>query len=84
MARRDFATEINDTTYTKVVDNADVFTLLENYVGSVLVIVQAPGDTAPTIGDGGIPLDGIFPYSGDAADVWAISPKGTTTIFGLT
>ena len=83
MARRDFATDINDTTYTKVVSNATVFTILENYVGSVRVIIQNPGDAAPSLGDGGIPLDGTFPYSGEAADVWVISPKGATTIYGL-
>lgn len=84
MAIRTFATEINDATYTKVGDNVTKFSISENYVGSIRVIVTGVGDSAPAAGETQyIPLDGLFKYEGDACDVWMISPNGTTTIYGL-
>lgn len=84
MAIRTFATTINDATYTKVGSNVTVFAAQENYVGSVRVVVTDVGDSAPSASeDQHIPLDGLFKYEGIAADVWMISPKGATTIYGL-
>lgn len=84
MAIRSFATEINDTTYTKVGDNVTSFSVMENYVGSILVVVTDPGDSAPSADEANrIPLDGNFPYNGDAADIWMLCPSGTTTVYGL-
>ncbi len=84
MAIRTFATEINDTTYTKVGDNVTAFAATENRVGSVLVVVTDVGDSAPAAGEANrVPFDGEFNYSGVAADIWMISPNGSTTIYGL-
>lgn len=84
MAIRTFATAINDTTYTKVGDNVTTFAATENRVGSVLAVVTDVGDSAPAADEANhVPFDGEFNYSGTAADIWMISPNGSTTIYGL-
>lgn len=83
MAIRTFATEINDTTYTKVGDNVTVFAAQENYVGSIRVVVADVGDSSPAADETQfIPLDGLYSRNADAVDIWMISPNGTTTIYG--
>lgn len=83
MAIRTFATTIDDTTYTKVGSNVTIFTAIENYVGSVKVVVADVGDAAPASDEANhLPLDGMFKWNADAVDVWMISPKGETTIYG--
>jgi len=83
MAIRSFATAINDTTYTKVGDNVTAFSVSENYVGSILVVVTDPGDSAPSASEENrIPVDGSYERYLSAADIWIKTPSGTTTIYG--
>ncbi|MCP4493806.1 MAG: hypothetical protein GY820_41870 [Gammaproteobacteria bacterium] len=83
MAIRSFATEINDAAYTKVGSNVTVFSAQENYVGSIKVVVTDVGDTAPSVGESNhIPFDGLYVRNADAVDIWMISPKGETVIYG--
>lgn len=84
MAIRTFATAINDTAYTKVGSNVTKFAAVENRVGSVLVVVTGVGDSAPAASEANhVPFDGEFNYSDVAADIWMLSPNGSTTIYGL-
>jgi hypothetical protein len=83
VAIRTFATTINDAAYTKVGDNVAIFTAIENYVGSVRVVVTDVGDPAPASDEADhVTLDGMFKWNADAVDIWMISPKGETTIYG--
>ena len=68
MAIRTFATTINDATYTKVGDNVTSFSISENYVGSVKVVVTDTGDGAPDIDEANhIPIDKGYERYSDAA-----------------
>jgi hypothetical protein len=83
MAIRSDGTAINDTTYTKVGDNVTAFTAIENYVGSIRVVVTDVGDGTPSASEANhIPLDGVFKWQDGAVDIWMISPNGATTVYG--
>lgn len=83
MVIRTFATTINDATYTKVGDNVANFSISENYVGSIKVVVTDTGDPAPAISEANhIPIDKGYERYSDAADIWMATPSGTTTVYG--
>lgn len=84
MAIRSFATAITGTEYTKVGSNTTVFSATEELVGKLRVVITDVGDATPAAGEANfVPFDNLFRYEGAACDIWMISTKGPTTVYGV-
>lgn len=61
MTIKTFAIEINDAAYTKIGSNVSELSILENYVGTIKIVVTDVGDSASAVSEANhIPVDGAY------------------------
>ena len=70
---------ISASSWVKVGDNVTSLTATENLVGSVRIYIVENGGPAPD-GSKYQVWDAVYEYTGSAADVYMLSPLGSTPI----